>query len=152
LNADDESTVSKVDVKWVEEDIFVGGDAEGHSMVFDSSISSSPSKRARSRGIGPMNALLSSLGACSGMDVAAILLKRRQKLTSLTVEVSGRRPQYGVPKPFTEIHLKYLVGGASLEEKYVKEAVTDSITKFCSVAATINGKTKISFSYEIVQA
>ena len=152
MNADNESTVSKVDVKWVEGDVFIGGDAAGHSMFFESSVPASPSKEAQSRGIGPMNALLSSLGACSGMDVTAILLKRKQKLTSLTVEVSGRRPQYGFPKPFTEIHLKYLIGGVSLEEKYVKEAVTDSITKFCSVAATINGKAKISFSYEIAQA
>jgi len=98
-----------------------------------------------------MNALLTSLGACSGMDVAAILQKRKQKLASLTVEVSGKRPKYGHPKPFTEVHLRYLVAGASLEERYVKEAVTESITKFCSVAATIN-KAKISFSYEIARA
>jgi putative redox protein len=97
-----------------------------------------------------MDALLTSLGACSGMDVAAILLKRKQKLDSLTVEVSGKRPRYGHPKPFTDVHLRYLLGGAALEEKYVKEAVADSITKFCSVAATIDAKAKISFSYEIV--
>jgi putative redox protein len=145
------TTVSKVEVRWVEDDVFLGSDEHGHSVVFDSNLAS-PTKRGRPKGIGPMNALLTSLGACSGMDVAAILQKRKQKLRSLSVEVSGKRPEFGTPKPFTEIHLRYLVGGDELEEKYVKEAVADSITRFCSVAATIDGKAKISYSYEIARA
>ena len=149
---DDTTTLSKVEVEWVEDDLFVGSDEAGHSMVFDSSLPTPARAKPRPRGIGPMNALLTSLGACSGMDVAAILQKRKQKLDSLRVEVSGKRPRYGYPKPFTEIHLRYLVAGASLEERYVKEAVVDSIDKFCSVAATINAKAKISFSYEIATA
>jgi putative redox protein len=157
VSEDDATTTSMVDLNWVDDDLFIGSDAEGHSIVFDSGIrkpssSASPSKAARPRGIGPMNALLTSLGACSGMDVAAILLKRKQRLSSLKVEVSGRRPRYGHPKPFTEIHMRYLVGGQALEDHYVKEAVTDSVTKFCSVVATIGGEAKISFSYEIVPA
>jgi putative redox protein len=147
-----ETTTSKVEVKWVRDDLFIGSDETGHSVVFDSSLPYPSSRKNRPEGIGPMNALLTSLGACSGMDVSAILLKRKQKLDSLTVEVSGKRPQFGTPKPFTQIHLRYLVGGAGLEEKYVKEAVTDSVTKFCSVAATIDGKAKVTFSYVITRA
>jgi putative redox protein len=140
------SVESKVAVQWVERDVFLGSDDSGHSLVFDSALSDDPA-----RGFGPMKALLASLGACSGMDVTAILAKRKQKLSSLRIEVAGSRPQYGHPKPFTEIHLKYLVRGEKLEERYVKEAVGDSIEKFCSVAATI-GKAKITYSYEISEA
>ncbi|HUH99814.1 MAG TPA: OsmC family protein [Nitrososphaerales archaeon] len=143
MTADPPTSTSKVSVEWVEDDLFVGSDEEGHSVVFDSSLRTKPGK-----GIGPMKALLASLGACSGMDVAAILLKRRQKLESLSVELSGKRPQYGHPKPFTEIHLRFLVGG-QVDERYVKEAVTESVTKFCSVAATVNGKAKITYDYQI---
>jgi putative redox protein len=156
--SEEDTTTSKVDLNWVDDDMFIGSDTEGHSIVFDSGIrkppssSSSSSKEVRPRGIGPMNALLTSLGACSGMDVAAILLKRKQRLSSLKVEVSGKRPRYGHPKPFTEIHMRYLVGGQAIQDDYVKEAVTDSVTKFCSVVATIGGEAKISFSYEIVPA
>jgi len=152
VSAETATTTSKVEVKWVEDDLFIGSDAAGHSVVFDSALPTPTRTKPRPKGIGPMSALLASLGACSGMDVAAILMKRKQKLHSLTVEVSGKRPQYGHPKPFTEIHLRYLIGGAALEEKYVKEAVTDSIDRFCSVAATINRSAKISFSYEIARA
>jgi putative redox protein len=152
VSAETSTTVSKVEVRWLEDDVFLGSDGDGHSVVFDSSLSSPSRKKAKPRGIGPMNALLASLGACSGMDVAAILLKRRQKLGSLKVEVSGKRLQFGYPKPFSEVHLRYLVGGTGIEEKYVKEAVTDSVSKFCSVAATINARAKVSFSYEIARA
>lgn len=146
------TTVSKVEVRWVEDDLFIGTDGAGHSVVFDSGLPSPSKTKPNPRGIGPMNALLTSLGACSGMDVTAILLKRKQTLSSLRVEVSGKRPQYGYPKPFTEVHLLYHVGGRSLEEKYVKEAVTDGATKFCSVVATINQAVKVTYSYEISQS
>ncbi len=146
------TTESKVDVEWVEGNLFLGSDEGGHSVVFDSSLSAPPAKDTRSRGMGPMKALLASLGACSGMDVAAILAKRKQTLRSLRIEVSGKRPRFGHPKRFMEIHMRFLVAGADLEEKYVREAVTDSVTKFCSVAATINERAKLTFSYEIARA
>lgn len=152
MSDEDSTTVQKVELKWVEDDLFLGSDEAGHSIAFDSALPMPNRPKPRPRGIGPMNALLSSLGACTGMDVTAILQKRKQKLASLRIEISGKRPKYGHPKPFTEIHLRYLVAGASLDEKYVKEAVTDSITKFCSVAATLNEKAKISYSYEIAPA
>ncbi len=146
------TTESTVGIRWVEGDLFLGSDESGHSIVFDSSLPATPGGKRAPRGVGPMNALLTSLGACSGMDVVAILGKRKQKLESLRVEISGKRRKFGYPKPFTEIHLRYVLGGAQLEESYVKEAVTDSISKYCSVAATINEKARISFSYEIVRA
>lgn len=138
------ATTSKVEVKWVGDDVFVGSDEAGHSVVFDSGLA-----KGHPKGIGPMNNLLASLGACSGMDVAAILLKRKQRLRSLAVEVAGQRPKYGLPKPFTEVRLLYRVGGPELDEKAVKEAVTDSVNRFCSVVATINKNVKVDYSYEI---
>ncbi|HUK75952.1 MAG TPA: OsmC family protein, partial [Nitrososphaerales archaeon] len=118
------TTESKVSMDWLEKDVFVGTDDAGHSIVFDSALSGSPA-----RGFGPMKALLAALGACSGMDVAAILGKRKQKVTSLKIEVVGKRPQYGHPKPFTEVALRFVVAGDKLDEKYVKEAVGDSVEK-----------------------
>lgn len=145
------STTSKVEVRWLQDDAFLGNDRDGHSVVFDSHLSSPSRTRTAPKGMDPMSALLASLGACSGMDVAAILLKRRQKLDSLRIEVSGKRAQYGYPKPFTEVHMKYLLGGTAIEEDAVRKAVTDSIERFCSVAATINARARVSYSYEIAR-
>ena len=140
------SSESKVEVDWKEGHVFRGRDSRGNETIFDSS------ETGPRMGSSPMQALLLSLGACSGMDVVAILGKRKQYLTSLKVEVTGKRPLHGYPKPFTEIHLKYLLAGKGLERKYVDEAVGDSMNKFCSVAATVNGKAMLTYSYEISEA
>ncbi|MDG6982881.1 MAG: OsmC family protein [Nitrososphaerota archaeon] len=131
------------EVKWSEGNVFLGSDTAGHTVVYDST-------EGVQVGIGPMRALLTSLGACTGMDIVAILNKRKQKLTSLKIQLSGERPEHGLPKPWTSIHIKYVLSGTNLEIKYVEEAIKDSTEKFCSVGATLQPTAKITHSYEIV--
>lgn len=135
------------EVTWSGDYLFVGSDTSGHSVVFDSDD-------PNPRGISPMRTLLTALGACSGMDVVAILRKRKQRLESLKVFLSGERPQYGYPKPWTSISVKYVLSGDLTEkavEEAVEEAVGESMAKFCSVAASLRPGVKISHSYEIVR-
>jgi putative redox protein len=131
------------EVKWSDGNVFIGTDTTGHSLVYDSADGTSI-------GFSPMRALLTSLGACTGMDVVAILKKRKQHLKSLKVLLSGERPDHGLPKPWTSIHIKYVLSGDSLEKSYVEEAIRDSTEKFCSVGATLKGVAKITHSYELV--
>ena len=123
--------------------VFLGTDGSGHTVVYDES-------KGAARGIGPMRSLLTSLGACTGMDIVAILNKRKQKLRSLKILLSGERPEFGLPKPWTSIHIKYVLSGDALETKYVEESIKDSTEKFCSVGATLQPTAKITHSYEIV--
>ena len=122
--------------------MFLGSDTAGHTVVYDSA-------KGVQKGIGPMRALLTSLGACTGMDIVAILNKRKQKLTSLKIQLSGERLEHGLPKPWTSIHVKYVLSGLDLDRKYVEEAIRDSTEKFCSVGATMQPTAKITYSYEI---
>ena len=131
------------EVVWNDGNVFLGTDTSGHTVVYDSADGTP-------KGIGPMRALLTSLGACTGIDVVAILHKRKQKLKSLRIFLSGERPEHGLPKPWTSIHIKYVLSGDSLEKKYVEEAIRDSTEKFCSVGATLQPTAKITHSYEIV--
>lgn len=131
------------EVDWSEGNLFLGSDTSGHTVVYDST-------EGIQKGIGPMRALLTSLGACTGMDIVAILNKRKQKLRSLKIQLSGERPEHGLPKPWTSIHIKYVLSGEGLEKKYVEEAIKDSTEKFCSVGATLQPTAKITHSYEIV--
>jgi putative redox protein len=130
-------------VTWSGGNVFLGSDTSGHTVVYDSAEDTQ-------RGISPMRALLTSLGACTGMDIVAILNKRKQKLKSLKILVSGERPEHGLPKPWTSIHVKYVLSGDSLEKRFVEEAIRDSTEKFCSVGATLQPTAKITHSYEIV--
>jgi len=131
------------EVSWSGENVFLGSDTSGHAVVYDSS-------EAIQKGISPMRAVLTSLGACTGMDIVAILGKRRQRLKSLKILLSGERPEHGLPKPWTSIHVKYVLSGDQLEKRFVEEAIKDSTEKFCSVGATLKGAAKITYSYEIV--
>jgi putative redox protein len=129
------------EVDWAGDNVFIGSDTSGHTVVYDSA-------EGTQRGIGPMRALLTSLGACTGMDIVAILKKRNQRLRSLRIMLSGERPESGHPRPWTSIHLKYLLSGDSLETEYVEEALKDSTERFCHVAATFRPTAKITYSYE----
>jgi putative redox protein len=130
------------EVDWTSGYTFLGMDTSGHTIVYDSS-------EGVMKGISPMRAMLTSLGACTGMDIVAILGKRKQKLVSLKVMLSGSRPEHGLPKPWTAVHIKYVLKGEKLQKKYVEEAIKDSTDKFCSVGATMTPTTKITHSYEI---
>jgi putative redox protein len=130
------------EVSWTAENVFIGTDLSGHSVVYDSS-------EGVAKGISPMRAVLTSLGACTGMDIVAILKKRKQRLTSLRVMLKGERPKHGLPKPWTSIHIRYVLSGEKLEKKYVEEAIKESTEKFCSVGATLRPTAKITYSYEI---
>ncbi len=131
------------EVDWTEGNVFIGSDTSGHSVVYDSAD-------GVAKGIGPMRSVLTSLGACTGMDIVAILNKRKQKLKTLKIFLSGDRPKYGLPKPWTAIHIRYVLTGEKLEKKYVEEAIKESTEKFCSVGATLSPTAKITHSYEIV--
>ena len=131
------------EVSWSGGNVFLGSDTSGHTVIYDSADGTQ-------RGISPMRALLTSLGACTGMDVVAILKKRKQKLRSLKILISGERPEHGLPKPWTSIHVRYVLSGDSLETRFVEEAIRDSTEKFYSVGATLQPTAKITHSYEIV--
>ena len=97
-----------------------------------------------------MRSLLTSLGACAGMDIVAMLKKRNQRLRSLKIMLTGERPEQGLTKPWTSIHIKYVLGGDSLNARYIEEAINDSTEKFCSVGATLRPTAKITHSYEVI--
>ena len=71
-------------VKWTGGEEFLATTPSGHDVPFDAD-------RKHNAAPGPMEMLLAALGACSMVDVVLILAKKRQKLTSLEVDVSGER-------------------------------------------------------------
>lgn len=97
-----------------------------------------------------MEMLLCALGACSLVDVVLILGKKRQKLTSLEVDVSGERAQTS-PAVWTKIEMVYRLAG-ELDEKAVRDSIELSQTKYCSVAAMLGKTAQITYRYEISAA
>jgi putative redox protein len=133
-------------VKYVDGLQFVGEASSGHAIVMDGD----PEVGGSDTGMRPMELLLVALGGCSGMDVISILRKKKQKVTSLEMEVKGKKAEK-YPKKYTDIEIQFVVKGKDISEDAVKRAVELSMEKYCSVKATLEGTAKIDFSYKIVQ-
>jgi putative redox protein len=127
-------------VKWTGGEEFLATTPSGHSVPFDADgkHNAAPS---------PMEMLLAALGACSSVDVVLILAKKRQKLTSLQVDVSGEKATEP-PAVWTKIEMVYRLTG-ELDEKAVRDSIELSQNKYCSVAAMLGKTAEISYRYEI---
>jgi putative redox protein len=128
-------------VRWVGHEQFLGITPSGHAVPFDSDRSSNAAP-------GPMEMLLAALGACTATDVVIILAKKRQKLESLEIEVSGERAPEP-PQVWVKLEILYKLRGV-LDEKAVRDTITLSEEKYCSVAATLRKSAVITFRYEIL--
>jgi putative redox protein len=132
--------VQTATVKWVGGEEFVAQMPSGHAVPFDTD-------RKHNAAPGPMEMLLGALGTCSSVDVVSILAKKRQKLTSLEVIISGERASTP-PTVWTKIDMVYRLAG-EIEEKAARDAVELSQTKYCSVAAMLRKTAEITYRIEI---
>jgi putative redox protein len=98
-------------------------------------------------GVTPMELLATSLGACTAMDVASILVKMRQPLEAFSVEVSGDRAE-DHPKRFLSLEVVYHLKG-DLDERKVERAISLSEERYCSVEATLKPAVPITSRYVI---
>jgi putative redox protein len=98
-------------------------------------------------GSSPRELVLAALGACGGMDVAAILVKKRQRVTRHEIEVQGEeRAEH--PQMFTTITVTHEVEGPALDPEAVRRAIELSATRYCPVNAMLAwGKVRIVHRY-----
>jgi putative redox protein len=98
-------------------------------------------------GVTPMELLATSLGACTAMDVASILVKMRQPLEAFSVEVSGERSE-DHPRRFLSLEVVYHLKG-DLDERKVERAISLSEERYCSVEATLRPAVPVTSRYVI---
>ncbi|HXQ72467.1 MAG TPA: OsmC family protein [Pyrinomonadaceae bacterium] len=134
---------AKAIVKFVDDDLFVGITPGGRALVLDTNSQ-------RSSGPSPVELLLVALGSCTATDVASILKKKRQHVTSYTIEISGeRRTEY--PRSYTSMKVHHILTGRSISRNAVAHAIELSETKYCSVADTLRPKVEIQSTFEIIE-
>lgn len=133
-------------IRWIENAAFMAETGSGHAFVVDGSAEIG----GRNLGPRPMELLLLAAGSCASMDVVAILRKTRQTLLGCDIRLVGTRPEAGTPKPFTAIHLHFIVTGSGLADSSVGRAVQLSVEKYCSAIASLASSVKVTHDYEIV--
>jgi putative redox protein len=139
-------SLKTVVVDWNGKLRFKGKNENGLSVNFDVPVESGGDGTAMT----PMETLLACLGACTGIDIVLIMKKKRQDLRGLTIEVSGNRRDED-PRIYTEIGIKYILRGRSLNKEVVERSIQLSESKYCSVSGMIKNNAKITTSYEIVE-
>ncbi len=106
---------------------FRGREVDGPETLLDADGVAAP---------GPFIALMLAAGACAASDVVSILAKSRVDLADARVElVAGRRDEH--PRRLTALHLTFHLRGQGLTEAKAARAVDLSITKYCSVIASL---------------
>lgn len=125
---------------------FVGQASSGHAIVMDGDHEVG----GNDTGLRPSELLLIGIGGCSGMDIISILRKKQQDVTGFHINVKGNKAD-NYPKKFNDITLEFVVKGRKISDEAVKRAVELSMTKYCSVKATLEGSAKIDFTYKIVE-
>lgn len=125
---------------------FIGTADSGHAVIMDAA----PNVGGSDTGLRPIELLPIALGGCSGMDVISILRKKRQDVTRFEMNITGEQAE-DHPHKYTSIHIEYVVKGRGISEDAVKRAIELSLSKYCSVGATLSGVAKITHSYKIIQ-
>lgn len=113
------------------------------------SMDASPDIGGGNNGMRPMQLVLAALGACGTIDIINILKKQRQPLEDIKITITGDRTAGAIPSPFTSAHIHFKLFG-KLDKDKVQKAVSLSVEKYCSVAATIEKTTRITHTFEIV--
>jgi len=105
-------------------------DAYNHKIEFDTV----PEVGGENKASAPMVVMLEAMAACSMMDVAAIIRKKRKTITELRIEVEGERANQH-PKVFTKVHLKYFLKSPDAEMKDLERAIELSQSTYCGASA-----------------
>lgn len=117
----------------------------GHSLVLDSS----GNVGGREQGPRPMEMLLVSLGACTGMDVISILRKMHLEVSAYQVRVSGSRASEH-PRVYTAIRLEHVVTGRGLKAERVRHAVELSARQYCPAMAMLSRAAPIEVVFRVI--
>lgn len=102
-------------------------------------------------GAAPLELLLASFAACTGMTVASLIRDRMRKdLRGMRVEAEGvLRDEH--PKAFTRIDAKLIIESPDLTDAEAQRALDSAERKVCPVWAMLRGNVDMNAEFEIIR-
>ena len=139
--------MATIHLKRIDEDyLFETADEAGKTMTMDIPVD----QGGHGAGVRPMQALLSALGGCSGVDVVMILKKQKETIEQFEMVISGERAVGKEPALWETVNVVFKLKGSMSKEK-AEKACALSMDKYCSVAATLRAAgAVITWSVEII--
>ena len=99
-------------------------------------------------GPSPTEAVLAALAACTALDVASIMRKKRQTVRSYRIEVTAEKADEH-PQVFTSITVEHQLSG-EISPEAVRRSVELSATAYCPVSAMLAASVRIEHRYRIL--
>jgi putative redox protein len=98
----------------------------------------------------PTELLVVAIGGCTAMDVASILAKKRQDVSSYRVSVRAEQ-RASHPKAFVRVEIVHRVEGPAVTPEAVRRSIELSATRYCSVSTTLAaGVTAVHHRFVVV--
>ncbi len=110
-------------------------------------IDANPAIGGEGKGVRPMELLLMGVAGCASIDLGLILKKQKLELQDYKVEVTAERND-NVSKNFKSINLHFILFG-DLDDSKVSRAIDLTLTKYCSVALSLDKEIEITSTYTI---
>lgn len=118
----------------------------GHHLLLDAAEHNG----GQDKGPRPMEMLLVALATCSGMDILAILRKKRQDITAYEVRVLGERTE-DHPKIFVEIAIEHIFTGHAIRPEAVQRAIELTEERYCGASAMLGKTAKLTHTFRVVE-
>jgi putative redox protein len=115
----------------------------GHEITYDTDAADERS------GPSPNESLLAALAACTSMDVASILRKKRQVPDAYEIAVTGERATEH-PRMYTSIVVEHRVTG-DIDPEAVRRSIELSATRYCPVNALISKGVRVEHRYRLAR-
>jgi putative redox protein len=128
---------------WLGAGAFEHRPGSGHAFVTDARLPAYP--EAELRGPTPMEMLLGATAGCTGLDIILVLSKMRLEIRTLRITAEGERREEH-PRAFRRIRLNYEIETAPPDPEQIRRAVELSVTKYCSVTATLVAGAEMSYT------
>lgn len=118
---------------------FTGINAGGFETVIDG---------GKQGGASPVEVLLEALGACTAIDVVAILEKQKTPAARMEITLEGGRhsPE---PRYYTGVKMRFDVWGDGIKPVKLARAINLSVSKYCSVYHSLRPDLKLQSEYRI---
>jgi putative redox protein len=114
----------------------------GFTITFDTAASGE-----QRSGPSPSESLLGALAACTALDVASILRKKRQTVDRYQIGVTGEKREEH-PQVYTSIVVEHrIVGDVELEA--VRRSIELSASQYCPVNAMLSPTVRIEHRYRV---
>jgi putative redox protein len=97
----------------------------------------------------PSHLVLLGLAGCMGMDIKAVLGKKRIEVDSIEISVTGHQ-QESYPKPYHTVDVHFTVKGEQVSDSAVERAIALSHDKYCIVGQSLQNVSTINTSFEVV--